>query len=106
VTSDKMAFPKPTEFYRVLALFGDNILTTDGEQWRRYKKLVGPAFTEVRHIPDQVLIAVSADIVPPYSQTTSWFGLRRSASSLNSLRTFGGTRRKLQWTIVSMWSFR
>ncbi|KAH6912979.1 cytochrome P450 [Coprinopsis sp. MPI-PUGE-AT-0042] len=46
VTSAKSTFPKPTEFYGVLAIYGPNILTTEGEQWRRYKKLVAPAFTD------------------------------------------------------------
>ncbi|KAH6912981.1 614/534 cytochrome P450 [Coprinopsis sp. MPI-PUGE-AT-0042] len=46
VTSSRAKFPKPTELYGALSIYGDNILTTEGELWRRYKKLTAPAFND------------------------------------------------------------
>lgn len=46
ITSSRAKFPKPTELYGTLAIYGSNILTTEGELWRRYKKLTAPAFND------------------------------------------------------------
>jgi len=48
VTSSRIEFPKPTEQYAVLRLFGRNILTEEGEEWKKYKRICAPAFSEVR----------------------------------------------------------
>ncbi|KAH6904172.1 cytochrome P450 [Coprinopsis sp. MPI-PUGE-AT-0042] len=47
ITWDRVNFCKPTDFYvyDALATYGHNIVTTEGEQWRRYKKLTAPAFS-------------------------------------------------------------
>ncbi|KAH9899364.1 cytochrome P450 [Cubamyces lactineus] len=39
-------FPKPTEAYELLATFGSNILVTEGEVWKRQRKIAAPAFSE------------------------------------------------------------
>lgn len=41
-------FAKPTELYDVLDLFGRNIVSTEGEEWRAHRKITAPSFTEVR----------------------------------------------------------
>ena len=43
-----MRFPKPLEEYKIFGLFGKNILTTDFDEWKRHRKIVAPAFGEVR----------------------------------------------------------
>ena len=30
---------KPVESYRILAVYGDNVLTTEGEEWRKHRKV-------------------------------------------------------------------
>ena len=40
-------FPKPTEAYQLLAAFGSNILVTEGDVWKRQRKIAAPAFSEV-----------------------------------------------------------
>lgn len=37
-------FHKPIESYDILNLFGKNILSSEGENWRRHKKIVGVGF--------------------------------------------------------------
>ncbi len=39
-------FPKPTEIYTILALFGQNVLTTEGQLWRIHRKATAPSFNE------------------------------------------------------------
>lgn len=41
-------FPKPVQFYSLLRYWGNNIVASEGEEWKRYRKLSAPAFSEVR----------------------------------------------------------
>lgn len=41
-------FPKPISAYQILATFGSNILVTEGDEWKRQRKIAAPAFSEVR----------------------------------------------------------
>lgn len=47
VAMDRSHFPKQTHNYRSLAIFGENAVTTEGEVWRRHRRIVGGSFTEV-----------------------------------------------------------
>lgn len=33
---------------RILKFFGSNVVVTEGEEWRRHRRLTGPSFSEVR----------------------------------------------------------
>ncbi|KII87602.1 hypothetical protein PLICRDRAFT_54684 [Plicaturopsis crispa FD-325 SS-3] len=46
VTSSRSRFPKPVKQYKVLSFFGDNIVASEGEQWKRYRKITAPAFSD------------------------------------------------------------
>lgn len=46
VTSSRARFPKPLEDYEPLKIFGPNVLTSEGEEWKRYRKVVAPAFSD------------------------------------------------------------
>ncbi|KAG1876299.1 cytochrome P450 [Suillus subluteus] len=39
-------FPKPLGQYTVLTFFGENIIASEGNEWKRYRKVVTPGFSE------------------------------------------------------------
>ncbi|KAJ3005725.1 UNVERIFIED_CONTAM: hypothetical protein HDU68_004498 [Siphonaria sp. JEL0065] len=39
-------FLKPVHVYRVLDIYGKNIVTTEGEEWRKHRKIAAPTFSE------------------------------------------------------------
>ncbi|KAJ3403799.1 hypothetical protein HDV05_007604 [Chytridiales sp. JEL 0842] len=39
-------FRKPTHNYGVLDIFGQNVVTTEGSEWRRHRKFSAPSFSE------------------------------------------------------------
>lgn len=39
-------FPKPVKQYTILQFFGNNIVASEGEEWKRYRKVSAPAFSE------------------------------------------------------------
>ncbi|OBZ67577.1 hypothetical protein A0H81_12404 [Grifola frondosa] len=46
VTSSRARFPKPVEQYKVLSFFGSNVVITEGDEWKRQRKIAAPAFSE------------------------------------------------------------
>ncbi|THU98705.1 cytochrome P450 [Dendrothele bispora CBS 962.96] len=46
ITSSRIEFPKSTEQYVMLRVFGKNILTEEGDEWKKYKRICAPAFSE------------------------------------------------------------
>jgi hypothetical protein len=39
-------FPKATQLYKTISIYGKNVVSADGAMWRRHRKLTSPAFTE------------------------------------------------------------
>ncbi|KAE9391410.1 cytochrome P450 [Gymnopus androsaceus JB14] len=46
ITTARSRFPKPVERYKVLSILGDNIVVSEGEEWKRYRKVAAPAFND------------------------------------------------------------
>ncbi|KAI1123227.1 cytochrome P450 [Nemania abortiva] len=46
ITSRREDFPKPTEHYKILSMFGHNIVTTEGAVWRMHRKVTSASFNE------------------------------------------------------------
>ncbi|KAI9351306.1 cytochrome P450 [Obelidium mucronatum] len=41
---------KPIQHYKLFDLYGKNILTTEGEEWRKHRKIAAPTFSEQTHM--------------------------------------------------------
>lgn len=58
-------FPKPVQQYRILQFWGNNIVASEGEEWKRFRKISAPAFSEVcfeslsDFIPDLMVVCHS-----------------------------------------------
>ncbi|KAH9962832.1 cytochrome P450 [Russula dissimulans] len=46
VTTSRSKYPKPLKRYEALAAFGANIVASDGAEWKKYRKVTAPAFSE------------------------------------------------------------
>jgi cytochrome P450 len=46
ICSRREAFPKALESYAILEIFGRNIVTTEGIQWKQHRKVSAPSFNE------------------------------------------------------------
>ncbi|OJT02987.1 Cytochrome P450 4X1 [Trametes pubescens] len=46
VIGARARFPKPLGPYKVLLTFGPNLVASEGDEWKRQRKLVAPAFSE------------------------------------------------------------
>ena len=43
----RFKFPKPVDHYAILRMFGPNVIASEGEEWRKYRRIAAPAFSEV-----------------------------------------------------------
>lgn len=46
ITTRRTDFPKPLEMYRALDIYGKNLVSTEGADWRMHRKLAAPSFGE------------------------------------------------------------
>jgi cytochrome P450 len=46
ITSRRNDFLKPVARYKIIDIFGRSILTQEGNEWKRHKRVVGPSFSE------------------------------------------------------------
>ncbi|KZV66717.1 cytochrome P450 [Peniophora sp. CONT] len=46
ITTYRSRFPKPVWKYGAISFFGKNIVASEGEDWKRYRKISAPAFSE------------------------------------------------------------
>ncbi|KAF9048946.1 cytochrome P450 [Panaeolus papilionaceus] len=46
ITMSRARFPKPVELYKGLSFYGENIVASEGDQWKKYRKISAPAFSE------------------------------------------------------------
>jgi len=54
-------FPKPVQHYTVLSFFGRNIVASEWDEWKKYRKITAPAFSDVSYcyFPDPMLSGLS-----------------------------------------------
>ena len=46
ITTRRNDFPKPVTLYKALDIYGKNVVTTEGSDWRRQRKITAPPFGE------------------------------------------------------------
>ena len=47
ITSTRSVFLKPLDDYKALSFYGPNIVVSEHEEWKKYKKIAAPAFSDV-----------------------------------------------------------
>ena len=101
VASSRVRFPKPVKLYKVLSVFGGNIASSEGEEWKRYRTIAAPAFSEVRnswrccHFLNTIL-----------REIFGWYGTKRYASCSTCSTMSGETVPKSYWITAEISPFR
>ncbi|OSX58093.1 hypothetical protein POSPLADRAFT_1061204 [Postia placenta MAD-698-R-SB12] len=49
IASSRLRFPKPVKLYKVLLIFGPNIVASEFDSWKRYRRMVASAFSDRNH---------------------------------------------------------
>lgn len=78
VTKLRARFPKPVKHYEPMNIYGKNIVSTEGDDWKKYRKIAAPAFSEVRLSARFAFCVIESQ---GFSEIINSFGTRLSAPS-------------------------
>jgi hypothetical protein len=92
VASSRTRFPKPLELYKVLSVFGGNIAASEGEDFKRYRRITAPAFSEVSN-GCRCCHFLNARL----REIFGWYGTKRSGSCSTCSTMSGETVPKSSW---------
>jgi len=46
IVKSRVRFPKPVHLYTLLLAFGNNLVASEHDEWKKYRRIAGPSFTE------------------------------------------------------------
>ncbi|KAG8824703.1 hypothetical protein FRC17_009034 [Serendipita sp. 399] len=46
ITSNRTGFPKPTEVYEIVSLYGTNVIASEHDEWKLHRRITAPSFSE------------------------------------------------------------
>jgi len=49
VTTSRNRFSKPIKEYKAVSPYGPNIIASEGDEWKKIRKISAPAFSDVRY---------------------------------------------------------
>ncbi|KAG6259895.1 hypothetical protein E4U49_005511 [Claviceps purpurea] len=75
ITSQREKFPKPWEMYTMLAMFGENVVTTEGSVWKAHRKATAATFNEKNSA-----LVFRETIVQTNGMIDSWVGRQHSGN--------------------------
>lgn len=74
-------FPKATQIYKTISIYGKNVVSADGPMWRRHRKLTAAAFTENNN---QLVWKTTLD--RSQAMLSSWAALGGSCQTIQHVR--------------------
>ncbi|KAI1435535.1 cytochrome P450 [Xylaria sp. CBS 124048] len=80
ITSKREDFPKPTEFYGILAMFGRNVVTTEGAEWRMHRKVTSASFNEKN---SALVFKAAADLAQ--GMADFWLQTQKTAGRIDTI---------------------
>jgi len=70
-------FPKPTQLYRGISIYGKNLFSTEGPTWKRQRRLINPAFSEKTN-----KLVWKETLGQARAMVASWVGTNASGKSI------------------------
>lgn len=101
ITAPRAPFIKGVHRYEILKLLGPNIIASEGEDWRKYRKISAPAFSEARWIS---LINIFLYWLR-HRLTIGLFGTKLWELWKIYLSMLGMVKIRSRWTNVSIWLY-
>lgn len=77
ITSRRNDFPKPTELYKAVDIYGKNVVSTEGSVWRHHRKITSAPFTEKNN-----LLVWKESLHQAQSMVQGWMGSGDGVSAL------------------------
>ena len=98
ITTRRNDFPKPIEIYGSLNIYGKNVVTTEGQEWRHHRKITSPPFAEKNNH-----LVWSETLHQAQAMTQSWMG--ESNDKTQTVNSIAEDTMKLSLNIISRAGF-
>lgn len=81
ITTRQVGFPKPIKDYKVLDVYGRNVVTTEGPEWRMHRKALAPGFNEKNNA-----LVFTESVAQAQGMIRKWMdGSDKSSRTLNDI---------------------
>ena len=98
ITQRRNDFPKALEVYAILNVYGRNVVTTEGQEWRHQRKIASPQFNETNNrLVWKETLSQAQDMI------NSWFELDKDRSI--TIRTVAEDAMRLSLHVISRAGF-
>ena len=82
ITERRTSFPKPVEAYELLDIFGRNVLTAEGIEWKAHRRVTSPSFNEKNN---SLVFAESCS--QALGMLNRWTRIEQNGRTINSAAT-------------------
>lgn len=80
ITTRGRDFPKPSKLYQVLNIYGANVVTTEGQIWRKHRKITSVPFNERNN-----RLVFAESLRQAQAMTNFWIGDKRESLPIHSV---------------------
>lgn len=98
MTARRNDFPKPLEVYESIRLYGNNVVTSEGQLWRHHRKITSPPFTEKNNH-----LVWTETLNQSQAMLNSWLGSQTEGSK--TIYTIAGDAMRLSLHVISKAGF-
>ena len=100
ITTRKNDFPKALEVYKSIKLYGNNVVTTEGQTWRRHRKITSPPFSEKNNH-----LVWSETLEQCQAMVNSWFDGNTGKEGSRTIYTIADDAMRLSLYVISRAGF-
>lgn len=100
ITTRRTDFPKPLEVYGSLRIYGDNVVTSEGQQWKHHRKITSPPFSEKNNH-----LVWSETLEQCQSMANGWFDGNTGKAGSKTIYTVAEDAMRLSLYVISRAGF-
>ena len=100
ITTRKTDFPKPLEVYGSLRLYGNNVVTSEGQTWRHHRKITSPPFSEKNNH-----LVWNETLEQCHAMVNSWFDGDTGKKGSKTIYTLADDAMRLSLYVISRAGF-
>ena len=100
ITTRKNDFPKALEVYKSIKLYGNNVVTTEGQTWRHHRKITSPPFSEKNN-----RLVWSETLEQCQAMVNSWFDGNTGKEGSRTIYTIADDAMRLSLYVISRAGF-
>lgn len=80
ITARSRDFPKPLQMYQVMSIYGKNVLSTEGQEWRQHRKITSAPFNEKNNA-----MVFAESLRQARAMTDIWIGEREESLPIDTV---------------------